>query len=126
MRDLNDYELSLYRNGYRLDETNGEWSKPPKADCVAPDAEPQPDTCHECVGKDAGKVVNPCRRLIRLTSFRVRLADARNLHDKHFTDALVRAGAVVDDSDKYCKIEVEQKQVEHAWQQRTEIEVFEL
>lgn len=64
------------------------------------------------------------RRVVRITSFRCRLLDERNLFDKHFVDALRYAGVLFDDSPAWCQVEVTQRQVGSRDHERTEIEVF--
>lgn len=89
------------------------------SDRVAPDAVDQPSGENDPVATDAGEVAYKGRCLIRITSFRRRLCDERNLYDKHFVDALKEAGAFVDDSPKFVQVEVIQKQVQFAYQERT-------
>lgn len=80
----------------------------------------------ERMAEDAGEPADKVRRFVRVTSFRLKLADRRNLHDKVFVDALVAAGALVDDSPAWAEIEVDQEQVTEAHLERTEIEVWQL
>lgn len=61
------------------------------------------------------------RHLVRITSFRLRLLDERNLADKYFTDALIYAGIIHGDSTKEAQIIVTQEQVLHVANERTEI-----
>lgn len=89
------------------------------ADGVAPNPVTQSSCDDEHMAENAGEVAYQGRCLVSITSFRRRLCDERNLYDKHFVDALVEASAFVDDSPKYVKIEVSQKQVEFAYQERT-------
>lgn len=91
---------------------------------VAPGSEPQPVVQHEPVAKEKGKGSDPVRHLVRVTSFRVRLLDERNLGDKYFIDALIYAGVLRGDSPKEVKVEVKQEQVCEAAQERTEIDVI--
>jgi len=95
------------------------------ADSVPPGAKLERNLQHEPMASDARKAPDARRRLVRITSYRTLLCDERNLADKHFTDALVRAGILVDDSPRWAKIEVEQVKVERRTQERTEIEVYE-
>lgn len=95
----------------------------PTPDRLPSDAQRQRDPVHEPVAKDEGKAPDKVRRLVRYKSYRTRLCDERNLWDKHFTDALVEAGILFDDSPAWCQIEVEQIQVKDKAMERTEIEV---
>ena len=96
------------------------------SDCVSPGAKLERNLQHEPVASDAGKASHARRRLVVVKSYRTVLCDERNLCDKHFVDALVRAGVLVDDSPRWAKIEVEQVKVESKTEERTEIEVYEL
>lgn len=91
------------------------------ADGVAPAPVAQSSRDDEHLAEDARKVAYQVRCLVRITSFRRRLCDERNLYDKHFVDALKEAGAFVDDSPKFVKVEVAQEQVQFAHQERTVI-----
>lgn len=124
MIDSNDYPQSLYAKGYRL-QPDGSWSRPPRADRVAPATEQKPDTSHEPVAEDSGAGYNPGFRIVRITSFRKHLLDERNLWDHYFTDSLVKAGLLRDDSPQWCKIEVSQFQVSEWGYEHTEIEIIE-
>jgi hypothetical protein len=93
---------------------------------LASGAEQQRDPEHEPVAKDAGENAHQIRRLVRVTSYRFRLLDERNLFEKHFMDALVEAGVLVDDSPQWCKIEVRQEQVTSRVLERTTIEIEDL
>ena len=90
---------------------------------VAPDAIKQSNPVDEPVAEDAREVIDQTRRLVRITSFRVRLADERNLWDKHYVDALVEAGILFDDSPQFCKVEVSQQKVDGKQLERTEITI---
>ncbi len=109
--------------GYTL-WPDGSWSKP-KAGRVAPDAEREFNPVHEPVGKDAREGAYQGRCHVRVTSFRLRLLDERNLWDKHFLDALVEAGVLRGDAVKDIAIEVTQEKVDHAYQERTEMVIEE-
>lgn len=77
--------------------------------------------------EDAGRGPGPRtallsgRRLVRVTSFRIRLCDERNLFDKHLVDCLVQSGLLHDDSPQWAQIIVTQVQVNVPALQRTEI-----
>jgi len=115
-------ESILWKKGYRINSRN-EWYLPPKDHSVPPAAECKRDPGHESSGKDEGKDVHAGFRVVRIKSYRQRMCDVRNLFDKHFTDCLVAAGLLVDDSPEWCRIEVEQIQVDHWRYERTEIEI---
>lgn len=83
----------------------------------------KPNHDDEPLGTDAGKDPNPRRSIVRLTSYRTRLIDERNLWDKHFIDSIKEAGLIFDDSPKWCKVQVDQKEVLRAEDERTEIEI---
>ncbi len=94
------------------------------ANCgVVQDAERQRGAGDEPVGEDASESGHQGRCLVRVTSYRCRLCDQRNLFDKHFVDALVEAGVLRGDSEADIDIEVVQQRVEHAWDERTEIDI---
>ena len=89
------------------------------ADSVASNPVAQPSRDDEHMAEDAGEVAYQGRCLVSITSFRRRLCDERNLYDKHFVDALKEAGAFIDDSPKFVKVEVSQQQVQFAYEERT-------
>lgn len=92
---------------------------------VAPDAERKRDPGHESLAAAPGANRHSTRRLVRLTSYRRRELDERNLWDKYFVDSLVLAGILVDDSPAWAKIEVIQRVAD--WPcEWVEIEVFDL
>lgn len=78
---------------------------------------------NESLAEEKGKGPDPVRRLVRFTSYRVSLADERNLEDKYFTDALRYAGILYQDTPQWAKIEVIQEKVDHHREERTVIEV---
>ncbi len=78
------------------------------------------------MGTRPGTSADPAKRLVRFKSFRLRLCDERNLTDKYFTDALVAAGLLHDDSPQFCQVQVEQIKVEHWTEERTEITITNL
>jgi hypothetical protein len=90
---------------------------------MASDTVLQPNPEYEPVAEDAREIVDQARRLVRITSFRLRLCDERNLWDKHFVDALVEAGIIFDDSPEFCQIEVKQEEVKDWRLERTEITI---
>jgi hypothetical protein len=91
---------------------------------VAPHPKPQPDRLDEPLAADEGEVAYQGRCLIRITSFRRRLCDERNLYDKHFVDALKEAGCFVDDSPDYVKVEVSQQEVKTKPEECTSSEII--
>lgn len=93
------------------------------ANGVSSDAQPEHRSGHEPVATEARKGTNSIRYSVCLTSYRVRLCDERNLHDKWFTDALIYAGIIPDDSPDTIQIEVKQTQVQSRAYERTEIVV---
>jgi len=86
---------------------------------VAPAPVAQSNRDDEHMAEDAGEVAYQGRCLVRITSYRRVLCDERNLYDKHFVDALKEAGAFVDDSPQFVKVEVSQEQVQFAHEERT-------
>ena len=88
-------------------------------DRVAPAPVGKPSVGDEPVAEGPGGCAYQGRCFISITSFRRRLCDERNLYDKHFVDALKQAGAFVDDSPKYVKVEVVQEKVQFAYEERT-------
>src|SRR5436309_11275033 len=73
---------------------------------VPQDAERQRSPEHEPVATDARKAPDEKRRLVRITSYRTKLCDERNLWDKTYVDSLCEAGVLIDDSPQHCKVEV--------------------
>lgn len=63
------------------------------------------------------------RRKVCIVSFRTRLIDHDNLWIKHYLDALTEAGILFDDSERFCKVEVQQTQVDDPALERTEITI---
>jgi hypothetical protein len=90
---------------------------------VAPAAERKPNPGDEPLAtpKRAGIDAGFC--VVRITSFRLRLLDERNLWDKYVVDSLVQSGLLRDDSPAWCKIEVSQTQVMRREEERTEIHI---
>jgi hypothetical protein len=119
---MNALEQSLINKGYRIRTVNGreEWYK---ASGLLQPTQHQPSVSHEPVATNPGKDDGPGFRVVRIKSFRTRLADERNLYDKYITDALVTAGILRDDSPKWCKVEVSQIRVGIKADERTEIEI---
>jgi hypothetical protein len=88
---------------------------------VAPGSVGQSTAGDEPLAENAGGFAYTGRCLIRITSFRRRLCDERNLTDKYFTDALIEAGIAPSDAPKYVKVEVNQEQVRFDYLERTVI-----
>lgn len=88
-----------------------------------PDAQQEPNPGDEPVAEAPRAGPDPVFRRVRITSYRKVLLDERNLWDAYFTDALVRAGILFDDSPQYCKVEVSQVQVVDWWAERTTIQI---
>ena len=102
---------------------NQDHANPDKTDRLASRAVVEPNPSLQSVAENEGKTPDPVRRLVRYTLFRVRPVDQENWCTKHFTDALVTARILFDDSPQWCQIQVEQVQVSFPSQERTEIEV---
>lgn len=83
----------------------------------------QRDPLNEPVAEDARKADDQGFRFVRVTSFRRKLCDERNLHEKAFVDFLTECGALVDDSQAWAKIDVSQIKVDAMEDERTEIEI---
>ena len=83
----------------------------------------QPRNVDEPLAEDEGKAVDQVRRLVRVTLCRRRLLDDDNPYPKHFIDAIKEAGLIVDDSPRWCKIEVVQRLVYFAQGECTVIEI---
>jgi hypothetical protein len=96
-----------------------------KANSVAQPAERQPDPIHVPLAEEKRERPDVPFRVVRITSYRRRSCDERNLWDKALTDALVVAGIITDDSTAKAKIEVTQEPVKEYWEERTEVEVLE-
>ena len=86
-----------------------------------PVVEPNPQL--QPVATDAGEAPDAVRRLVRYTLFRVRPIDQENWCTKHFTDALVLARLIFDDSPRWCLIQTEQVKVRFPSEERTEITI---
>lgn len=95
--------------------------QPNKVSGVASGAEPKHSILNESMAKETGKDAHPIRCIVRITSFRLRLLDERNLADKYFTDSLIYAGILYSDSPKYAQIIVTQERVTERALERTEI-----
>lgn len=123
---MSDYELALRNKGF-TQQPDGSWSKTsPYHRSHAPDAERQCDPGGKPLATTPGANPDSKRRLVRLTSLRYRLIDARNLWDKYFTDSLVSAGILIDDSPRWCQVEVSQILIPSDSIERVLIEVFDL
>jgi hypothetical protein len=88
-------------------------------------AQHKPDSGNDSVGEAPRKVADPVRRLVRITSYRLRELDERNLWDKYVVDALRYAGVIFDDSPQWCQVEVHQIKVGKKSSERTEVEIYE-
>jgi hypothetical protein len=93
---------------------------------VASGAEPERCVVNEPVAASKDESCNPIRRHVLVESYRFRLIDSDNLCAKFFVDALVKAGILFDDSEKFCQIEVRQIKVNDRRCERTEITVTEI
>ena len=89
-----------------------------------PAAEQEPNPCHEPLGTAPRTHSDPMRCLVRVTSFRCRLLDERNLWDHYIIDSLVMAGILFDDSPEWAKIEVAQEKVGSWRDERIEVEIL--
>lgn len=121
-----DYELALRNKGFTK-QPDGSWSKTspyPRSDVS--NAERQRNPGNEPMASAPPANINSKRRLVRLTSLRYRLIDARNLWDKYFVDSLVSAGILIDDSPRWCQVEVSQILIPSDSIERVLIEVFDL
>jgi len=87
-------------------------------------AEPQSSAGDESVAEASGENPCPTKCLVRVTSCRLKLIDGDNLHAKAFVDALKTAGAIFDDSPKWCEVKVDQIKVDYPWQEKTFIEII--
>lgn len=91
------------------------------SDGLPHDAERKSDSRNEPMGPPAREGKDAAKCAVRVTSFRTRCADERNLWDKYFIDALVKAGILFDDSPQWCRVEVTQELVPTNSECRTEI-----
>lgn len=105
----------------QLDAYEARKARANKTSSVPSGAEPERSVPHEFVATKKGNDPNPIRRVVRITSFRLRLLDERNLADKYFTDALIYAGILHGDSPDEAQIIVRQEKVSEAALERTEI-----
>lgn len=104
-------------HGYQL-QPDGSYCK---AGGVLQPAKPERSPGDEPVAANSGTDHLPGFVTVRITSFRTRLIDERNLTDKFLVDALKYAGLIRDDSPTWCKIEVNQVQVGIKADERTEV-----
>jgi len=115
---VNAADLAKLKARFPISESTARLNSP---DGVASRAEPEPPVSHEPVAAQKRKGAYAERCLVRVTSFRLRLADERNLAEKYFVDSLVYAGILHSDSPKHAKVEVTQIQVSDPATERTEI-----
>ncbi len=86
-------------------------------------AKQEPNSINESVAAPQGGGDNQVRCHVCVTSFRVRLLDARNIWDANAIDALVEFGLLHDDSPAWAEVEVSQECVATKDLERTEIEI---
>lgn len=115
---MNQSDLTKLKTRFPISESTARRNSP---DGVASGAELERPVRHEPVATQKGKRAYSGRYAVRVTSFRLRLLDDRNLADKFFVDALVYAGILHSDAPKHAKVEVTQIQVKDAAEERTEI-----
>lgn len=85
--------------------------------------EPQPRALPPLEGHRQAQKQNPSRRLVRITSYRMRRQDPDNGIAKWHIDALRLAGIIEDDTEDHIKLEIEQVQVHTKAEQKTFIEI---
>lgn len=118
-------EELLRSKGYELN-SKGEWWKPSlETRSLPPAPKHQPNTGNDSVAESARETDVPSFRVVRVTSYRTRLVDERNLWDKYLVDSLVRAQLLRDDSPQWCRVEVHQVKVGLKSDERTEVEISE-
>lgn len=117
---MDERELVQWMKERGYEQRGNEWHKVGR---VAQNPQRERSVVDEPVGTDEGKVADQKRRVVRIKSYRLRLVDPRNLFDKHFTDALVEACILVDDSAEWAEVIVEQEQVRNPAWERTEITI---
>lgn len=89
----------------------------------APATLTEPSPRHGTLAASTAQKRDSRKRLVRLTSFRVRLLDEDNLVAKWHVDALRYAGILHGDDPSQAHIETRQQKVAHRNQERTEITV---
>ena len=90
---------------------------------ASPAAIPQPPAGPRPLAASAPEKVDTRKRLVRFTSYRVRLLDEDNLCPKYHCDSLRYAGVLLGDDPSQARIETRQQKVAHKHQERTEITV---
>lgn len=113
------YEAILARQATRRNQAGGATQAP----------KPQPPVCHEPVAEVGRKEGNPggfSRRLVRITSYRVRLLDPDNLAGgaKYFLDCCKYAQLIRDDRPQDITLEVRQEKVSNPEDERTELAII--
>ena len=95
----------------------------PASDDLVSNPKRQQDSVDEPVAAIPGEAPRQGRVRIVVTSYRCRLLDDDNLAlgAKALVDSIVAAGIIPSDSPIWCKIEHEQKQIDHPAFERTEI-----
>ena len=83
---------------------------------------PQCAVRNEPLAAKKRKTRHPGRRLVRVTSFRIRSVDPDNLCAKWFIDALRYAGILYDDTAEDIDYQISQEKVKQG-EDRTEIEI---
>jgi hypothetical protein len=89
----------------------------------APAPKPQPSNRPRPLAARKAQDLDPRKRLVRITSFRVRLLDEDNLVAKWHVDSLRYSGILHGDDPSQARIETRQQKVAHRHEERTEIEV---
>lgn len=91
--------------------------------CSPSGAESERPLCNEPLGK--GKVAqrDSGKRVVRITSYRVRAVDPDNLCGKWFIDALRYAGIIPDDTEADITYQISQKKVAKKNQEKTLIDI---
>ena len=86
----------------------------------------QPAPRYEPLGASQVQKENPGRFLVRVKSYRVRLADEDGLIGKYHIDCLRYAGYLPNDSPEICRIESPTQEKCKAGEERVEIELYRL
>ncbi len=107
-------------------DDQGTFRKLRQTRCVSSDPVSKPNPEYVTPSEDAGKAADQKRSLVRITSYRRRLCDERNLFDKHFIDALVESSLLRGDSPSEVDVRISQEQVNYSFEERTEIIVEEI
>lgn len=89
-----------------------------------PNPNPEPSLRNGVLEKSEAEKGHPTKCVVRITSYRVRLADVDALCGKWHLDALRYAGAIEDDTEEKLVYQISQKKVSKKSEEKTLIEIW--